>query len=302
MTVSLWLMVGAALAAGSPLDAGYEPDPINAEPFRPPLDPGALLATELPQVTERAVARADLWQAHNLLIWTDAETGEQVDLIGDLVTAHLAAARGNGHWRVGASVPLHALVRSDAYGSLPSFVAGDLMVSAKYRPGRLPLAVTGGVLVPLQGDALQLGASVPAVDVGLVAGWQGERLSVGANAGLRVQDGVTIDNEDGSFEYGSQAWYRLGAAVGVLRDWDLTAELAGSTGTESVYGRPLEVLVGTRREADSGRLLRAGVGVGVQEGIGAPTWRLLVGIGHDPGPLPQVDDIELPSDLLPTGA
>ncbi|MFT4979321.1 MAG: hypothetical protein ACI8S6_005231 [Myxococcota bacterium] len=299
--MSVWMgLIAAALGAGVPGEAGYEPEAISADPFRPPLDPGALLATELPEVTERLVARADMWQAHNLLIWTDADTGEQRDVIGDTLTVHLGAARGNGRWRLGVGVPLHLLLSSDAFDA-PAFVAGDLAVSGKLRPRQGPAALTLGLSIPLEGVSHQLGAQTPALDVGAVVGRQGERLALGANAGLRLQDPVTIDNANGSFELGSQAWYRLGGGYTVAGDWDLTAELMGAVAADSVSGQPLELLVGTRSEAD-GRLVRAGLGVGLRAGIGAPTWRLLVGIGRDPGPLPTVDAIALPGDLLDDAA
>lgn len=290
------VLIGGALAAG-PGDDGYVADEINAEPFRPALDPGSMLATEQPEVTERVVARADAWQARNLLIWTSAEdSADQRALVGDLTTVHLAAARGNGRWRLGAGVPLHLLTRSDEH-TTPSFVSGDLMLSAKYRPLGGPIAVTAAYSVPLSGSSFQLGSNAASLDAGLVAGFQGERLGAAANAGARLQENVTIDNPDGAFDFGSQVWYRAGVSYGLRADWALTTELSGAFIAESVYGQPLELLVGGRREQAErgGRLLRVGLGVGLRAGIGAPTWRLLVGTGRDPGPLPQVEEVALPS-------
>lgn len=291
-----WLLVGGALAAG-PGDDGYTADQINAEPFRPALDPGSMLATEQPEVTERVVARADAWQARNLLIWTSADDDtDQRALVGDLTTAYLAAARGNGRWRLGAGMPLHLLTRSDQH-TTPAFVAGDLQLSAKYRPFRGPIALTAAYTIPLEGVTFQLGSLGAALDAGLVVGVQGERLGFAANAGARLQDNVSIDNPDGSFDFGSQLWYRAGASCELKADWALTTEVSGAYAASSVYGQPVELLIGGRREQAErgGRLLRVGLGVGLREGIGAPTWRLLVGTGRDPGPLPTVDEVTLPS-------
>ena len=89
----------APLAAAQDWPGGqlYEPEQLNADPFRPALDPGALLATESAQVPEQLTVRADLTEAHNPLVWI-SENGEQVNLIGDALGLHLGGPVPKVKW------------------------------------------------------------------------------------------------------------------------------------------------------------------------------------------------------------
>ncbi|MEL6343525.1 MAG: hypothetical protein AAFV53_10350 [Myxococcota bacterium] len=280
MTVVLWMSL-AAYGQTSPTDEDYIFDDLNVETFRPALDPGAMAATESLQVPTGFIVRADLWTSHNLLLWqSDDPSDGRVDVIGDVLTLHLAAAKGiSEKLRLGASAPLHVLARSDVF-SVPAPAPGDLTFSAKYQLQRR-FGFLGSLSAPLGGGALQLGSPSPVLDLGVVTGFMGERLRALANGGVRVQEAITLDNVDASISIGPGIWFRGGLGTAVRRDIWLSAEVHGTIYGPSVFEQPLEGMLSMQRTPSGrGRFWRVGLGVGLQGGVGAPTWRLMIGGGR----------------------
>lgn len=309
----LWMAPVAAQAAGVPGTPGYVPDALDAEPFRPALDPGGLLTTESPAVAGRSSARADVWAAHNLLLWTP-ESGDAVALIGDTMTLHLAAGRTLGRTRIALSAPLHLLAGSETF-DVPALIAGDVRLSVK-RPLTGWLAVQGDLSAGMGGDAYQLGSSAPRAEASLAAGRRGEQRALLANLGVRLQQATTLQTlSDGDLSLGNAAWYRVGVAqtLNPAHTLEMTAELHGAIASGSISGQPLEAMLGLQqqpppsgrddgeREGDGGGRVRVGLGVGLRPGIGAPAWRLLVGVGHEQAapPAPVAAPALSPGDLLP---
>lgn len=294
------LLAQLASAQEWPGGKAYDPEPLNADPFRPAMDPGALLATESAHVPDQFIARADLTQVHNPLIWI-SEEGEQVNLIGDAIGLHLGAGLGLGRVRLGASAPLIRLLESDAH-EVPSVLAGDLALSAKYailQGDGLALAGIGVVTLPLGADAFQLGHDGMSGDLGVALGG-GERLAWLTNVAYRLQPATALDNEAGVLTLDDALLVRGGVSVPVGAQLALSGELLASLTPSDlvVESTPVEAMFGASHRTREGRLLRGGLGVGLIGGIGAPTWRLMIGIGHDPGaPLLLVpEDTPLPEE------
>ena len=138
------------------------------------------------------------------------------------------------------------------------------------------------------------------------AGRASEQRALLANVGLRLQQTTTLDTlSAGELELGSGLWYRAGVAqaLGAAHRRELTAEVHGMVASSSVYGQPLEALLGVQqRTPERGQQVRLGVGVGLRQGIGAPTWRLLLGVGQDQAapPAPVAAPTLAPGDLPPS--
>jgi hypothetical protein len=290
-------LVPLAAAQSWPGGSAYDPEQLNADPFRPAMDPGALLATESAGIPEQLIARADLTEVHNPLIWI-SEEDEQVNLIGDALGLHLSAARGLGRVRLGVSAPLIRLMASDAH-EVPAVMAGDLALSGKValkQGDGVRLAALTQLTVPSNADEYQLGHDTATAELVFIADG-GQRLSWLVNAGYRLQPTTQLVVESGELLLDDALLLRGGIAAPVGEQTSLTGELLASLTPSAlaVESTPVEVLLGARRHTREGRLLRGGLGIGVIGGIGAPTWRLMIGVGHDPGP-PLV---LVPDDMLP---
>jgi len=304
MMVVLLAQLAAAQSASESVSDTLEP--FNADSFRPAMGPGALLATESARVPDQFIARADLTQAHNPLIWID-EDGSQLDLIGDAIGIHLGAGRGLGRTQLGISAPLIRLITSDTE-AVPSVMAGDLALSAKYavlRRDRLALAGIGVLTVPLGADIFHLGHDGISGDLGVAMGG-GEGLAWLTNIAYRIQPSASLDNAAEALTLKNAAVVRGGLSLPVGEELALSGELLTSFIPTDLMAEstPIEVMVGASHQTSEGRLLRGGLGVGIIGAIGAPTWRLMIGIGHDPGaPLILVpEETPLPQQPLPAEA
>lgn len=298
-----WMMAfGWTAAADTLADQGYQQVNLNADPYIPPLGPAALNATDLPRVTAHTTVRADLRYTDSLLLWQNNVEGQTYTLLKNLTTLHVAAGRGNEHWRVGLGVPLHRMWGSDLFDD-KAFVAGDLRASLKYRPGSAPVAVDVAYSLPLSGDSYLLGTSGGVLDATLIAGIERPNLSAGLNVGGRFQPTVTIVNEDASFDFGNHIRAQTGLGVAVWNGWDATVEALSNYAPSSYVGQSFEAMVGARRRAASGQLIRLAVGVGLGSGIGAPAFRLQVGLGQALTPaVPLTENTAPPSENTDTSA
>jgi hypothetical protein len=301
------VLLAQLAAAQSALETARDAlEPFNADPFRPAMGPGALLATESAHVPDQFIARADLIQVHNPLIWISKD-GEQFEFIGDAIGIHLGAGRGLGRTQLGISAPLIRLLTSDTE-AVPSVLAGDLALSAKYavlQKDWLALAGIGALTFPLGADTFHLGHDGISGDLGVAMGG-GEGLAWLTNIAYRIQPSVSLSNVAEVLVLKNAVVVRGGVSLPVGEQLALSGELLTSFIPTDLMAEstPMEVMVGASHQTREGRLLRGGLGVGIVGAVGAPTWRLMIGIGHDPGaPLILVpEETPLPQQPLPAEA
>ena len=214
--------------------------------------------------------------------------GGQLD---ELYQIDVMAAGYRGPLRLGVGVPVVGRAIGDATGEQTGL--GDARVDLRLtaldrRRDDMPagLAVAGRVMLPTATVDAPLGSGGLSWEAALIADVAvGERLVVAGNVGTRGQpaaelDGVTWDD---------QLFLRAGAGVGLTRHTGLSVDL-NSYLTYAAIGegasRPTEVLGGGWWQVDAWRL-RAGVGAGLGDALGAPTVRALVSVSYEP---PRIDD------------
>lgn len=274
-------LISAALAG--PGDANYTATPLNADPFRPALS--GTMAVESVALPARFVVRADLTSTRNLLIWI-GEDDTRYNLLEQVTTLHLGAS-----WRVGErgalsiGAPLHLLLSSDTF-TTPAALAGDLALGARIQ--LLPwLGGIAGVSFPLGAVQYQLGYPGSSLDLGLLLQAPLGPVTALLSSGLRAQPESTLRTPDGDLTLGDHLWYRAGLLWPLRPSLDLSGALLGRyTPGAAIAGAPLEAMVEAQHRSETGALFRCGLGAGIIEGIGAPTWRLLVGVGYDPDAAP----------------
>ena len=259
------LLSSLAMAASWPGDDDFVLPALSAELYRPAVD-GLGLTVERADGEGGAVA--DLVWAHRPLVFR-RDSGEVVELVGDLVGAHVGAAGLAGPVRVEGQLPVYLLASGDL-GSGAAVGDAALGLSVPLAAGPVALAPLARVGVPLGGDIWALGAGAWAGDLGFRASWRGP-LELGLDTGLTLVPGEDAAN----VAVGHNAWLRAGLAYG--RDaWRASLETSLKTPLDAFFvadgNTPVEVLLG-----GGWKSLRAGLGAGVLPGVGSPSWRLVLG-------------------------
>lgn len=240
------------------------------------------------------VARADLQHAHAPLVLVDGE-GERTELVRAAWQVDLSASWGWRRLRLEGTAPvvLHAAGEASASDS-PVQLAGlaDPALRARWAalPGgadRVGLAAQVGARLPMQGWTQAMGAPGPTGLVGLIvdaaAGpwWagvqaevavapqaQGRGLSLDDRLDLRAAGSVRVAGDPA---HGTRVGLELRADTALAAPW---AQAATS---------PTELLLTGSQARPGGMRLRVGLGAGVVPAVGAPAWRLVVGVGHREG-------------------
>ena len=198
-------------------------------------------------------------------------------IIGTLTTATAVGSVSLSRWgRVDVSVPVH-LFGSTAQGGFTAM--GDVRLGGAFvalEPSRLRpgIALSPMVWVPTGDETHYVGS--PTVAGGGVVSVAQElgRFSWVANLGARVSPAGSVRN----LSPGS------GWLLGVAGTAELTPNLGASLEVTSQGAGgwdqlPLEVTLGSRYRHNSGIWVTAGASAGLTDGIGAPAWRAMVGVG-----------------------
>ena len=209
--------------------------------------------------------------------------GDEVSLLRDVVGANLTGHVTLWRVRVGADLPLFLHTSSDlARGAGLGQVALDAKGTILDRREH-PVGLAFGVRAALPSATLDL-----PVHSGR-AGWAAQAivdrrfgpLLLAANVGLRSHPPVALEN----VTLGHQGFLRLGAGYGGEGggvSLDLVAH--GTWASSDPLTRPAEALLGGWVPLGEGPVLRGGVGMGLNQAIGAPRARAVLGISHRLGP------------------
>ncbi len=278
--LSLMLAASAALAQTSP----SSPD-LNAQIFRPSIDGQRTLLVDDATVSRRfrPSARLLFQYVNDPLVYVVDD--QQTRVVSDIVQADALLAVAYDRLRLGLDIPVYLLasgIEGDENG------LGDVGAEARLvllDPERdlFGLGLEGRLDFPTANMANSLGNSGLSYQVGGIFDLRIEDTLIALNVGTKgvpetILDNVTIDD---------QFYYRAGLAQSLLDDDEagISVELGGAfnygeslTNTPSV---PVEGLLGGWvRVGDF--VLRAGGGIGLTEGIGAPDARVLLGVGYEP--------------------
>jgi hypothetical protein len=261
----------------------------NAQRLRPQADGWRFLVTEDAGLTRPGTAGFTVLTHHarDPLVYRSPD-GETQSLLGTVTTVEgLVYVTASRWFRFGFSAPLHFGMQGLAVEQ--PFALGDLRLSGKVRAfdlrgdTRVQFAVAADLEVPtgtasqLVGERTVMGAGRLAVRVD-----PGDVVYLGAHLGVRG-GGTT---ELGAFRVGPQLTWSAGVGVTPVAPIVLSAELDGAwwmtngTGANTV---PLEVLGTLRGRPTRNLVLTVGGGGGLTSGVSAAAWRVVAGIGWNPG-------------------
>lgn len=212
-------------------------------------------------------------------------------IVGTHLVSHVLASLGIGdRFLVFTGVPVHLAMEGDssADGPFPDLKTdggglGDLYLGGRYVflvADRVRLAAQLTVTAPTAPSDMQFaGSSSFTLHPQVLAQTTFGRFRLGANLGVRVQETAQLN----AVNVGSGLTFALGASAPIVgHDGEVRVdgylEFHGATDFNAFLTRaqsPGAVLVGAKVYLANGLILGAGLGPGVQRGIGAPDVRLL---------------------------
>ena len=282
---------------------------INAEFFNPSSSSGFFGVTDggiLPHLTVRAGLFLNF--ANDPLVVFLREDG---DLILKPVTTQSAldvsASIGLFRWaELSLAVPVALVQQGDAdlsliarAGSVQSGALGDIRLQLKGRIIGDPLkkedfklSLLGNAQLPTgDGENFFSNPGVPFF-VGLAAAMPLQKFSFGGNLGLSSHPAVTI----GDVTLSKDIRFGVGASYEVVEKFVALAEVEGAASLDpgSKGHVPTEVRLGGRIGLGKDLWLPVGAGVGLNKGVGAPDFRVLLGVLYTP----QARDTD--GDRVPT--
>jgi outer membrane protein OmpA-like peptidoglycan-associated protein len=231
--------------------------------------------------------------AHKPLVYVPSG-GDPVALVKEVVTFDLTAAYSVGPVRIGAHIPVILRGTSDVLEGQTGLgdlaLDGKLRVIDRYSTG-FGVAVTGRIGLPTSTMSGALGADGLGGELALVVDKELGPALLSANLGARFAPEVALEN----LNWGDQGFLRLGFGYPVSDTAGISADLAAQSNFKSFfqpYANPAEILLGGwARPGDGGLTVRGGVGTGLNNGVGAPQLRAMLGLSFSPLRVPPVPPV-----------
>ncbi len=273
-------------AAGQADPLGGAAPALNAQLFRPALDSSTTWWTTTTATPTGGFAPAGqvvMHYADQPFVYRRSD-GVTTDVVGGVAQADLIGWIGGDRWRLGGDAPVYLFSRSDV--ELGQAGLGDLALEGKGVLLRDPLAVdvavTGRVELPTATVGGALGARVPTWELAAVLDRKVGSVLLAGNVGVRGGPRTELENvtlDDALVLRGAAAWSvteDAGVSLEAAAFPSLSAELVNPAAV------PAEWMVGgwfPFAGRTSGHL---GFGTGLTPGVGAPDWRLALGVSVGP--------------------
>lgn len=299
----------AAAQDGTTLTGGTEPS-VNTQFFRPTVDGQRTLWTDdsMRGGNLKGLFRALFSYTHEPLVYTPAGADPGPDTTLSLVThvaqADLMGAFSVGRLRIGADIPVYLFSQGkDAADGSGQTGLGDIGVDAKVTlldNDRQPLglALQGRLNIPSATVNTALGAKNTGWEASLIVDKPIGKLLLAGNIGVRGAPRIALENVTlndylvgrAALSYGFTPDY--GLAVEAQGQHPLTRKWTTDGRNVNSPGAPVELMLSGYARPVGGLMLRLGGGAGLTPGIGAPDFRLMLGLGYEPGVTQKVKDTD----------
>ena len=276
------MLLSTVLAQG--FTDGAVPD-MNAQLFRPSIDSLTTLWTDqsLMAADSHTMARAMLHYVNDPVVYL-GEDGERTELVGGVTQLNLTAAHSRDRLRLGVDLPL--FLRSN--GTLGGETGlGDIGLEARYtlldrRGGGLGVAPIVRINLPTTTIDAPVGSGGFGYEVGMILDKElGDNTVLAVNVGTKGVPEVQLEN----VQWGDQLFLRGGIGHALSEDAGLHIDVA----SHLRYGefsnpaaRPTEGLLGGWARVGDSVVVRGAIGTGLNGGIGAPKYRVVLGLGWEP--------------------
>jgi hypothetical protein len=261
------------------LAAAQETVQLDADLWRPAPDTDHGWTLEPARAPRAQVLAAHLQHVHEPLVYL-REDGAETAIVRDATTAHLTAAWGLERFGVGLEAPVILWSSSDLDGLRGSHLGDPALslrawlVDAEERG--VGLSATGRLQAPLGAASQSLGEPGWTWELGLAG--QGELGPVRALGNLAYLGRAGTELPHASVD----DVLRAGLGVAWGQDRGLSGEVVTHAALRSLaaapFSRPAELMLGGWVTDAQGRRLRLGGSTGLNAGIGAPRFRVVVGV------------------------
>ena len=276
--------------------AGGDVPELNAQLFRPSIGSKSTLWTDqsLLAPSGTTTGRAVLHYVNQPLVYKPYG-GESTALISGLWQLNVMAAHTRGPLRLGVDLPLY--LRSNGVQGGETGL-GNIGLEGRFTAldrteGPIGLAALVRLGLPTTTVSAPLGGGFN-WELGLVADTElTDSTTLAVNVGTRGVREVKLEN----LEWDDQAFLRAGIGQGIGDSAGVSLDLP----THFTYGefgnpaaRPAELLVGGWQQVGDNLVVRAGVGSGLNSAVGSSRYRVVLGLGYEPG----VEDPDSDNDGL----
>lgn len=281
------LMLLMSLAQAQDFSNGQAPEGLNGQLFRPSLDAKNTLWTNdsLRAPNKYTFGKAMLHYANDPVVYVRND-GERTELVSGIWQLDAMVGHTRGPVRFGLQLPVYLRSFGEAAGGESGL--GDLALDVKFtaldrtvKP--VGLALGGRVFVPTATVVAPLGNETLGWEIEAIVDKElTEKWLLAANVGTRGVPTVELENltwDDPIFLRGG-----LGYTVNPNR-LGLSAEVASQfnyNDFSNPAGRPIEGLLGFWNRLTPNLMLRGGAGAGLNSGLGAPKYRVMLGLGFEP--------------------
>lgn len=282
MMLTLALMLSTAQAQDATTDAADLPQ-LAATTWRPAVDGRHAFAVGDAAVQEGFIGQADMQLLADPLRYIGSQ-GQVTELLAWVWQLDLAAAWGVGPVQVAADMPMVLLYQGD--DDIGGATLGDPRLHAKLAPlppGMVGLALLGGVSAPLGAADDALGEPGWAGNIGLRLDLSPGPVWTGVEASTLIRptsDAPGLVQDDALLLRGAVA---LDLSDDARIALEITTQTALATPFDAAASTPTELIASSHFGGKRGIRFRAGGGVGIGGGVGEPTWRLVLGLGHAGG-------------------
>jgi hypothetical protein len=281
--------------AAAPID----PPRIDVSGPRLPADGARGLGVESARLQPGFEGRFTAFALGKPLVWI-GEDGERVEALSTVAGASGSMAATLGPVRAALSLPVFTALAGDdrPVGGAVGDPGLDLKARLLDREA-LALAAIGRGTVPAGAAAQAVGSDGPTGELGLAAAVGAGPWGGAAQLGYRLlprvaggEDDLHDDVYDDRLRLNlGLSWAGTGEAAPALSLELLSERQLNEVGV-SWRGSPAELLLGGQwsPRGAAGPRLRGGLGAGLSPGVGAPVWRLMLGLGAR-APLPAVPTV-----------
>ena len=227
-----------------------------------------------------------------LVYQTDA--GDVTRLVGSVMQADVMPSYAYDRLRIGAQLPVYLFASGN---DVSAAGLGDIAADAKVtvldgEAAPVEVAIDGRLSLPTHTVDLALGDPSVGWELSAIASREIGPVLLAANLGTR--GGPVSDLEN--VRLNDAFLFRVGGGYAVTEDAGVSLEAAGRVfyASGDAAGTPVEGLLGGYGRVAESVVVRGGAGMGVTEGVGAPDFRLLLGVGWEPrGPkAPKDTDLD----------
>ena len=288
------LMLLISLSQAQDFSNGQSPEGLNAQLFRPSLDAKNTLWTNdsLRATDKYTFGKAILHYANDPVVYLRND-GQRTELVSGIWQLDAMVGHTRGPVRFGLMLPVYLRSFGEAAGGETGL--GDLALDVKFtaldrKVKPIGLAQGGRVFVPTATVTAPLGNGSLGWEIEAIVDKElSEKWLLAANVGTRGVPTVELEN----LTWDDQIFLRGGLGYTVRRD-----ELGFSADVASQFnyndfsnpaGRPVEGLLGVWSRLTPNLMLRAGAGGGLNSGLGAPKYRVMLGLGFEPSMLSDRD-------------